>query len=1125
MVRQGELPNPRDRASAPRLDGTDGTPFCCVYSYANNNDIVGAECVELNDNDLTAADCTAMVPDPLDPAAPLRQFGVVAECCRDCELLARKLIIAKCGNRSYLVGGGGVLDSSPVESPEDCCCGDVPRCVQVPGCNQVDCYPEPPDSGDRCHGRCLSMEYDDDGVEIPENRGLLCATKVQCCAADNSSCMERCYDSTVVVPVIGEELISPEPLIVAPTNQWAAMACTTDECGVCCTHVYNTDPDSPTYRESIMRLGVTSLTKEECEATEYDPNFLGPAFEPVPLGPRGDWVAQTDDTNVCNPPCCLEQQLGDAREANCYYTDQLFCDSCVGRCIDVTAENDPGMCPRQRCATKQGCCGDGNERCTAGLCGENALYRWEPMECGTDETTCGVCCKNIYIPTDAEPQAVECDVQTTTKSECERLIEHPTGDLVLYGNWFAYANCVACGDSVPCCRELDCPDNKITVCVDVPETDCDPCKGKCTDLETGEQRCASLNDCCGQNNEFCTDECGAPQYSWDPACADPVKCGTCCRVLYDAGTGAYLSAQCLSAEDAPTANECVYIAERDGQPDPAVAVEYEWKPFKTCSPTLCASQKCCGQSPRCPGVVGCIDIPRDDFCDPCLGRCRDLATGESECKTKQDCCGADGHLCIECPDGTGPQFTWDSCADTASKCGVCCELLYDANDALIGTACHEITYGECAAMSNTTWKAFETCDTVVCSPKTCCSDVCPDQIGCKIVDRYFDTCDECEGICQDVDQNEQPIPGSERCATIRECCSGDLRECVGYPPTCLETPKTKTWSPCGSPPARCFERCPAIVPTEEHPWPQTPLPANPDDPRQNRAVYWGPNGPGEIYSCGEPCPAARCLVPDEAHAGPLPIEYNIYASNLDYSIQIDAGVSIFTRPVAVLCSNIKYTISLLPGEVFELKGCPEDPSDPTLPPPPGPIYGHHIIPCKPADVEYIKITILEYESAEPGQIPRPDGPRCAFLGTGAWRFLFSSTYCPCIIPCTQPFTALEMQHAPKSKQAQHIKNILTLPLGYGVGTELKKLLAKIGITATPTCSCNKRAQFMDEQGIDWCKENIDLIVSWLREESEKRRLPFVDFAGKLLVKRAISLAEKAEKKRLAEEAQEDAADG
>lgn len=90
---------------------------------------------------------------------------------------------------------------------------------------------------------------------------------------------------------------------------------------------------------------------------------------------------------------------------------------------------------------------------------------------------------------------------------------------------------------------------------------------------------------------------------------------------------------------------------------------------------------------------------------------------------------------------------------------------------------------------------------------------------------------------------------------------------------------------------------------------------------------------------------------------------------------------------------------------------------------------------------------------------------------------------------------------------------------FGAGTELKKLLAKIGINATPTCSCNKRAQIMDEKGVQWCKDNIDTIVGWLREEAEKRKLPFVDVAGKLLVRRAISLAEKAEKKRLAEQQQ------
>lgn len=95
----------------------------------------------------------------------------------------------------------------------------------------------------------------------------------------------------------------------------------------------------------------------------------------------------------------------------------------------------------------------------------------------------------------------------------------------------------------------------------------------------------------------------------------------------------------------------------------------------------------------------------------------------------------------------------------------------------------------------------------------------------------------------------------------------------------------------------------------------------------------------------------------------------------------------------------------------------------------------------------------------------------------------------------------------------------------GPGTELKKMLAKIGIKATPTCSCNKRAQIMDEKGVQWCKDNIEVIVGWLREEAEKRKLPFVDMAGRLLVKRAISLAEKDEKKRRAEEAKENSKDG
>lgn len=77
---------------------------------------------------------------------------------------------------------------------------------------------------------------------------------------------------------------------------------------------------------------------------------------------------------------------------------------------------------------------------------------------------------------------------------------------------------------------------------------------------------------------------------------------------------------------------------------------------------------------------------------------------------------------------------------------------------------------------------------------------------------------------------------------------------------------------------------------------------------------------------------------------------------------------------------------------------------------------------------------------------------------------------------------------------------------HGPGTELKKLLAKVGITATLDCSCNARAAEMDRQGVEWCEANLDAIVGWLREQAAARGLPFLDFAGRLLVRRAISNA-------------------
>ena len=75
----------------------------------------------------------------------------------------------------------------------------------------------------------------------------------------------------------------------------------------------------------------------------------------------------------------------------------------------------------------------------------------------------------------------------------------------------------------------------------------------------------------------------------------------------------------------------------------------------------------------------------------------------------------------------------------------------------------------------------------------------------------------------------------------------------------------------------------------------------------------------------------------------------------------------------------------------------------------------------------------------------------------------------------------------------------------GPGTELKKLLAgwPFRIVSKPNCSCNAKARAMDAKGCDWCETNLDEIVAWLREEATKRKLPFLDVAGRMLVRRAI----------------------
>jgi hypothetical protein len=101
-------------------------------------------------------------------------------------------------------------------------------------------------------------------------------------------------------------------------------------------------------------------------------------------------------------------------------------------------------------------------------------------------------------------------------------------------------------------------------------------------------------------------------------------------------------------------------------------------------------------------------------------------------------------------------------------------------------------------------------------------------------------------------------------------------------------------------------------------------------------------------------------------------------------------------------------------------------------------------------------------------------PRCG----AAWRHYLPDNYEP----------------PPKEQTPKH---------SLGPGTALKDSLARFGFKETEGCGCGAHAATMDKRGPDWCEENIETIVGWLRESAEKQRLPFSAWLAKLFVKRAI----------------------
>ena len=113
---------------------------------------------------------------------------------------------------------------------------------------------------------------------------------------------------------------------------------------------------------------------------------------------------------------------------------------------------------------------------------------------------------------------------------------------------------------------------------------------------------------------------------------------------------------------------------------------------------------------------------------------------------------------------------------------------------------------------------------------------------------------------------------------------------------------------------------------------------------------------------------------------------------------------------------------------------------------------------------------------------------------------------PCVVSQDGDEWTIDVEH-PAYPRVSRLPEPPALP-AHGPGTELSKLLKRIGINPTPTCQCRAMSQKMDQWGPDECErpERIDEVVKVMREEATARGLPFIDIAGRMLVRRAIANA-------------------
>lgn len=73
----------------------------------------------------------------------------------------------------------------------------------------------------------------------------------------------------------------------------------------------------------------------------------------------------------------------------------------------------------------------------------------------------------------------------------------------------------------------------------------------------------------------------------------------------------------------------------------------------------------------------------------------------------------------------------------------------------------------------------------------------------------------------------------------------------------------------------------------------------------------------------------------------------------------------------------------------------------------------------------------------------------------------------------------------------------------GIGSCLLMLLGKLNVHYDQLSTAKSKANYLDKQGIDWCENNQDIILGWIKEESNNKNITYNPKLAKILLRLAI----------------------